>query len=66
MIEYFATIAAWAGETDLACQQLAIATRLPGYISYGELKLLPQWDPLRGDSRFDKIVASLAPQQTKP
>ena len=31
--------------------------------SYGGLKLLPFWDPLRGDPRFEKIVASLAPKQ---
>jgi TolB-like protein/Tfp pilus assembly protein PilF/tRNA A-37 threonylcarbamoyl transferase component Bud32 len=62
MIEYFAIIAAWTGEKELACEQLAIATRLPGYVSYGELKLLPWWDPLRGDLRFEKIVASLAPK----
>jgi hypothetical protein len=24
--------------------------------------LLPYWDPLRGDPRFEKIVASLAPK----
>jgi hypothetical protein len=29
--------------------------------TYGALKLLPFWDPLRGDPRFEKIVASLAP-----
>ncbi len=62
MIEYFAMIAAWVGEKDLACEQLAIAARLPGYVSYGELKLLPWWDPLRGDPCFEKIVASLAPK----
>ncbi len=62
MIEYFAMIAAWVGEKDLACEQLAIATRLPGYLSYGDLKLFPTWDPLRGDPRFEKIVASLAPK----
>jgi TolB-like protein/class 3 adenylate cyclase/Flp pilus assembly protein TadD len=62
MIEYLAVIAAWVGEKDLACQQLAIATRLPGSLSYGQLKLLPYWDPLRGDPRFEKIVASLAPK----
>jgi hypothetical protein len=28
---------------------------------YGELKLYPQWDSLRGDLRFEKILASLAP-----
>jgi hypothetical protein len=31
-------------------------------LSYDALKLLPFWDPLRGDPRFDKIVASLAPK----
>jgi serine/threonine protein kinase/TolB-like protein len=62
MIENFAIIAAWVGEKDLACEQLTIATRLPGYLSYGQLKLLPYWDPLRGDPGFEKIVASLAPK----
>ena len=62
ILENFAIIAAWVGEKDLACEQLATATRLPGYLSYGELKLLLWWDPLRGDRRFEKIVASLAPK----
>jgi hypothetical protein len=29
---------------------------------YGELRLHPRWDPLRGDPRFEKFVASLAPK----
>jgi TolB-like protein/class 3 adenylate cyclase/Flp pilus assembly protein TadD len=62
MIEYLAMIGAWVGDKDLACEQLSIATRLPGGLSYGQLKLLPFWDPLRGDPRFEKIVASLAPK----
>jgi tetratricopeptide (TPR) repeat protein len=62
MITYLAMIAAWAGDKDLACEQLAIAIRPPSTVSYGQLKLLPSWDPLRGDPRFDKIVASLAPK----
>ena len=62
MIEYYAMIAAWVGDKDLACEQLAKAAQLPGTISYGQLKLLPHWDPLRGDPRFEKIVASLAPK----
>ena len=65
MIEHFAVIAAWVGEKDLACEQLAIATRVPGILSYGSLKLLPSWDPLRGDPRFEKIVASLAPKDAR-
>ena len=65
MIEYFAIIAAWVGEKDVACEQLAKAQQLPGYgtITYGQLKLLPWWDPLRGDPRFEKIVESLAPKK---
>jgi len=66
MIEYLAMIAAWVGEKDLACEQLAKAIRYPMYpstVSYGELKLMPCWDTLRGDPRFEKIVASLAPKE---
>ena len=65
LMAYFAMIAAWAGEKDLALQQLADAVAKPGatlITSYGVLKLLPFWDPLRGDPRFEKIVASLAPK----
>jgi hypothetical protein len=65
VLEYLARTAAWLGEKDLACEQLAIATRLPGTVSYGQLKLLPYWDPLRGDPRFEKIVADLAPKDAK-
>jgi serine/threonine-protein kinase len=63
MIEYYAMIAAWSGDKQLACDQLDAAVRLPGTLSYGQLKLLPYWDPLRGDPRFEKIVADLAPKQ---
>jgi tetratricopeptide (TPR) repeat protein len=62
VIEYLAIIAAWVGEKDLALEQLERAVRLPNTLSYGQLKLLPYWDPLRGDPRFEKIVASLAPK----
>jgi len=61
-IEYLAVIYAWVGELDRAIQQLAVATKEPGDLSFGQLKLRPVWDPLRGDPRFDKIVASLAPK----
>jgi serine/threonine protein kinase len=63
LVKYFAMIAAWSGDKTLACEQLAIALRPPSRLTYGELKLLPYWDPLRGDPRFEKIVASLAPTQ---
>ena len=65
MIQYLAVIAAWVGEKDLAFEQLTTATRLPALnnVTYGRLKLLPWWDPLRGDPRFERIVASLAPKE---
>ena len=63
IVEYLAMIAAWVGEKLLACEQLDLAIRYPGHLSYGELKLLPFWDPLRGDPRFEKIVASVAPKE---
>jgi TolB-like protein/Flp pilus assembly protein TadD len=68
MIQYFAVIAAWTGEKDLALQQLELGVRAPvasQLYSYGGLKLLPFWDPLRGDPRFEKIVASFAPRTSQ-
>jgi len=56
------------GEKDLALQQLASVAPKPGaYVitSYGALKLLPFWEPLRGDPRFEQIVASFAPNDAK-
>ena len=63
MHRYLAKIAGWVGDNDLACEQLAIATPVPSGVSYGQLKLMPWWDPLRNDARFEKIVASLAPKE---
>ncbi|MGC2319665.1 MAG: protein kinase, partial [Bradyrhizobium sp.] len=66
MVKYLAMIAAWVGEKDLACEQIITVVRSPAGgldLSYGELKLMPFWDPLRGDPCFEKIVASLAPTE---
>jgi len=57
-----AQIYAWTGEKDRAIEQIAAVERVPCPLSYGLLKLHPYWDPLRGDPRFEKIVASLAPK----
>jgi hypothetical protein len=64
MLEYFAIIAAWVGEKDLACEYLQKTRQVSTYgtITYGQLKLMPFWDPLRGYPPFEKIVASLAPK----
>ena len=69
VLQYFAITAAWAGEKELALQQLETGLRAPVpslMLSYGALKLFPVWDPLRGDPRFEKIVASLAPKEVLP
>jgi hypothetical protein len=69
VLQYFAITAAWAGDKELALQQLETGLRAPGasqLLSYGALKLLPFWDPLRGDPRFEKIVESLAPKESRP
>jgi len=65
VLQYFAITAAWAGEKELALQQLETGLRAPVaslMLSYGALKLYPLWDPLRGDPRFEQIVQSLAPK----
>jgi len=66
VLQYFAITAAWTGDKELALQQLENGLRAPAaaqVLSYGALKLLPVWDPLRGDPRFEKIVASLAQKE---
>ena len=62
MIQWSAISAGWVGEKDLAIEQLSMAVRVPGPLTYGNLKLQPFWDPLRGDPRFEQIVNSLAPK----
>jgi TolB-like protein/tRNA A-37 threonylcarbamoyl transferase component Bud32 len=63
LIQYMAVTYAWAGEKDRAIERLADAAKLPGsHVSYGNLRLNPLWDPLRGDPRFEAIITSLAPK----
>jgi TolB-like protein/Flp pilus assembly protein TadD len=57
-----AQIYSWTGEKDLAIEQIAAVERVPNYLTYGLLQLHPYWDSLRGDPRFEEIVASLAPK----
>jgi TolB-like protein/Flp pilus assembly protein TadD/tRNA A-37 threonylcarbamoyl transferase component Bud32 len=51
-----ARIYALTGEKDLALEQLEAVNKLVSGPSYGELHLNPDWDPLRGDPRFEKLV----------
>jgi hypothetical protein len=56
LIKYLAMIAAWTGDKELACEQLSSISRPPSPVTYGQLKLMPFWDPLRGDPCFEKLV----------
>jgi serine/threonine-protein kinase len=57
-----AAIYAQVGERDLALEQLATLVKVPNGPTLGTLRAEPEWDLLRGDPRFEKILASLAPK----
>ena len=67
VLQYFAITAAWAGDKELALQQLEAGLRAARRIGDAELRCLkttPLMGPRsRGDPRFEKIVTSLAPKQ---
>jgi TolB-like protein/tRNA A-37 threonylcarbamoyl transferase component Bud32/Flp pilus assembly protein TadD len=63
LIHYLAVIYAWTGDKDQAIERLTEAVKLPGsHVTYGDMRLNPFWDPLRGDPRFEALIASLAPK----
>ncbi|HST31766.1 MAG TPA: FlgO family outer membrane protein [Chthoniobacterales bacterium] len=55
-----ALIYSWTGEKDRAFEQLTTLARIPSNLSYGLLKLHPQWDALRDDPRFEQLLARFA------
>ena len=57
-----AAIYTWCGDKDAALEQLKTSAELPTGITYGELKQSSDWDALRADPRFEKLIASLAPK----
>ena len=61
MAKWLALVYAWTGERDLAIEQLEMLSKIPSEISYGDLRFNPNWDSLRGDPRFEEMVASLRP-----
>ncbi len=56
LLTNLAIIYAWVGEKDLAIKQLKDLLPIPGPVCYGQLRLHPFWDPLRGDPRFEKLL----------
>ena len=67
MVEYLAMIAAWVGEKDLACEQLAIAVRPPSPLDIRPLETrCRSGTPCAAIRASKKIVASLAPKRAAP
>jgi serine/threonine protein kinase len=58
LVTNLALVYAWTGECDRALEQLEIVATIPAGPSYGDLRFNPRWDSLRGDPRFDKIIAA--------
>jgi hypothetical protein len=59
------TLFAHAGERDAALRLLEQAPPAERDRAYYDLRLHPQWDPLRSDARFEKMVASSAPKTAR-
>jgi len=62
ILKNLAVVYAWTGDLDLAFETLGSLTKIPFGIFYGELKRDPQWEPLRQDPRYEKLLAELAPR----
>jgi hypothetical protein len=58
VVTNLALVYAWTGERDRALEQLEIVANIPAGATYGDLRFNPCWDSLRGNKRFDKIVAA--------
>jgi serine/threonine protein kinase/Tfp pilus assembly protein PilF len=62
LIKNLAVIYAWTDNKEAALNELGSLLQIPAPLTYGELRLHPYWDPLRGDPRFDQLVV----ESTKP
>jgi serine/threonine protein kinase/tetratricopeptide (TPR) repeat protein len=67
VLYFYAVICAWTGEHDLAIEQLETLAKIPAGVSYGDIRLDPNWDPLRGDPRGSrKSLPPSRPGKTLP
>jgi tetratricopeptide (TPR) repeat protein len=57
-----AVVYAWTNELDLAFETLGPLAKTSGGVSYGDLKRDAEWEPLRKDPRYEKLLAVLAPR----
>ena len=58
----FALICARLGDGDLAIPLIERLLTTPRGVVLQDLRSSPDWDPLRNDARFKKIVASPEPK----
>jgi hypothetical protein len=63
VLQGLAQVYTWTGEKDKAFEVLRRLLSLPGYVSYGYLKMDPAWKPLRSDRRFQELLSSIAPKR---
>jgi len=57
-----AVIYAQVGEGDRAIELLGDLMKLPNGPTPGTLRVEPEWDPLRGDARFQKVMEPTSPR----
>ena len=53
-----AVILTQVGENDLAIEQLGSLVKVPNGPTPGTLRVEPEWDALRGNPRFEKLLVS--------
>ncbi len=53
----------WSGDKDRALSELERLIKIPYGPYYGDLRCYPHYESLRGDPRFEAIVASIAPRK---
>jgi serine/threonine protein kinase/Tfp pilus assembly protein PilF len=56
-----AEVYVWVGQFDSAIDQLETLVLVPGALNSGDLTKMPEWDPVRTDLRFQKLLSELRP-----
>jgi len=57
MRDYLCAAYAWVGDREFGLELLQKIVRMPNGPAAGNLKLNPRWNDLRGDPRFEQIIA---------
>ena len=55
VLQGLAQVYTWTGETEKALELVRQLMSIPGYLTYGYLKVDPSWDPLRERSALQTI-----------